>query len=65
MGGYDDRGNNGPHSSLSNGEDNNAAMGDNWGNTTAADDDGGDANVGTLSVVVVSTFATSSCTRVK
>ncbi len=45
-GGYDDRGDDGPHSSLTDGEDNDAATGDNRGDTTAADDDGGDADTG-------------------
>jgi hypothetical protein len=49
-GGYDDRGDDGPHSSLADWEDNDA--GDNRGNTTATDDDGGDADAGTLSVVL-------------
>jgi hypothetical protein len=35
-GGYNDRGDNGPHSSLANGEDNNATMVHYQGNTTAA-----------------------------
>jgi hypothetical protein len=48
--GYDDRGDNGLHSSHADGEDNDAATGNNWDNTTAADDDGGDADTSTLSV---------------
>ncbi len=50
--GYYDRGNDRPPSSPANGEDKDAAVGDTQGNATAADVDGGNADAGTLSVVL-------------
>jgi hypothetical protein len=52
-GGYDDGGDNGPPSSPADWEDNDAAMVNNQGATTAADVDRGDADTDTSSVVLV------------
>ncbi len=52
MGGYNDGGNNRPPSSPANGEDNNTAASNDQGNTTAVDIGGGNADVGTLSIVL-------------
>ncbi len=51
-GGYDDRGNDRPNSSHTNKEDNNATTGDNQCDRIAADNDSGDPNASTLSVVL-------------
>jgi hypothetical protein len=52
-GGYDDGGNDGLSSSPADREDNDTAAGDDQGDATAADIDGGDADTGMSSVVLV------------
>jgi hypothetical protein len=49
---YNNGGDNGPPSSPTNGEDNDAAAGNEQGNATAADVDGGNVDAGTSSVVL-------------
>ncbi len=53
MGGHNDGGNDGPPSSPADGDDNNAVVGNNQGDATAADVGRGDADAGTLSIVIV------------
>jgi hypothetical protein len=52
QGEYYDGGDNRPPSSPANGEDKDAAVGNTQGDATAADVDGGNADAGTLSVVL-------------
>ncbi len=52
-GGFNDGGNNGPPSSPADGEDTNTTAGNDQGDATAGDFDGGDADAGTSSVVLV------------
>jgi hypothetical protein len=50
--GYNNRGDNGPPLSHANGEDNDTAAGNNQGDATAVDVDGGDVDAGTLSIIL-------------
>jgi hypothetical protein len=52
-GGYNDRGSNGLPSSPANGEDNDAAVGNDQGNATSTDVDRGNVDAGTSSVILV------------
>ncbi len=54
MGGYNNGVDDRPHSSLADGEDNDAAAGNDQGYTTAADVDSGNTEVGTSSIVLAS-----------
>jgi hypothetical protein len=53
QGGYYDGGDDRPPSPPTNGKDKDAAVGNTQGNATSTDIDGGDADAGTLSVVLL------------